>query len=70
MLFRSQTNFIAVAHPFKWEDLENQELQNNYEREKLSKDDISNKLSKYRQKFKGLVDFNGVLSMEFENEKL
>ncbi len=65
-----QTNFIAVAHPFKWEELLNKEQKENFEREKLSKEDISNKVAKYRQKFKGLVDFKGVLSMEFENEKL
>ncbi len=66
-----QTNFIAVAHPFKWEELENQELKVEFEKETLTKDDISNKVSKYRQKFKGLTDLgNGLLSMNFENEEL
>ncbi len=65
-----QTNFIAVAHPFKWEELEEQAIES-FESSNLTKDEIANKVAKYRQKFKGLRDLgDGFLSIEFENEKL
>lgn len=65
-----QTNFIAVKHVFDWEKIapvkkkeEDFKFQN--------KEDISNKLAKYRQKVKGVGELvPGLFTIEFENEEL
>ena len=66
-----QTNFIAVSHPFKWEELEDYKKVEEFEIKHQTKEDIANKLAKYRQKVKGVGELvPGLLCIDFENEKL
>lgn len=64
-----QTNYIQVAHPFKWEELE--EVEAEEEKKFLNQFEIKDKLNRYRQKLKGINSLvEGLTYLEFENEKL